>query len=278
MKLLIRFFNFYINASIHVALAVLALLEVTDFLLNIPADNFLNAFVFFGTIAAYNFVKYGVEAEKYILVATRYIKKIQVFSIICLLIALYSMFFLSKETLLFLLVMVALTGLYAIPVLPHTKNLRNLGGLKVFIVALVWAGTTVVLPAIAISKVILWDIIIETIQRFLIVLILLIPFEIRDLAYDSPDLKTIPQRFGVANTKVFGSFIVVVFFALTFLKESILPLDIIAKGVLFILLGFCMFITKRDQKKYYASFWIESIPIFWWVVISIFYYFFNPAF
>ncbi|QWX83040.1 hypothetical protein H0I23_11280 [Cellulophaga sp. HaHaR_3_176] len=278
MKLLIRFFNFYINASIHVALAVLALLEVTDFLLNIPADNFLNTFVFFGTIAAYNFVKYGVEAEKYILVATRYIKKIQVFSIICLLIALYSMFFLSKETLLFLLVMVALTGLYAIPVLPHTKNLRNLGGLKVFIVALVWAGTTVVLPAIAISKVILWDIIIETIQRFLIVLILLIPFEIRDLAYDSPDLKTIPQRFGVANTKVFGSFIVVVFFALTFLKESILPLDIIAKGVLFILLGFCMFITKRDQKKYYASFWIESIPIFWWVVISIFYYFFNPAF
>lgn len=270
MKLLKQIFDFYIDASIHVALAVLALLDVTDLLLDIPVDNYLNSFVFFGTISAYNFVKYGVEAEKYILVATRYHKNIQFFSVIALVIALYSMFFLSKETLLFLVGMAALTGLYAIPVLPRTKNLRNLGGLKIFIVALVWAGTTVVLPAIAISKIILWDIIIETIQRFLIVLILLVPFEIRDLVYDAPELKTLPQRFGVANTKIFGAFAVVIFYGLTFFKDTLSHLDIIAKGVLFLILGSCMLITKRNQEKYYASFWVESIPIFWWGLVSLF--------
>ncbi len=42
-------------------------------------------------------------------------------------------------------------------------------------------------------------------QRVLLVLAFLIPFEIRDLAYDKPELKTIPQRIGVTQTKIFGS-------------------------------------------------------------------------
>ena len=99
------------------------------------------------------------------------------------------------------------------------------------------------------------------------VLVLLIPFEIRDLAYDKPELKTIPQRIGVTKTKVFGSFLVLFFFFLTFLKDEITELELIAKGIFFLILGGLMFVTKRNQSKYFASFWVEVIPIFWWFVI-----------
>jgi len=264
MKFIKQLFDFYVDASIHVALAVLSLLHATDILLHIPIDHHLNLFVFFGSISAYNFVKYGVEAEKYILVASRYHKNIQFFSILALLIALYHSSFLSTDTLIFMMVMVVMTGLYAVPVLPHAKNLRNLGGLKIFIVALVWAGTTVVLPVVSNSTALYGDIIIETIQRFLLVLLLLIPFEIRDLAYDSPDLKTLPQRFGVTKTKLFGLFTLIVFYALTFLKDTLLGIDIIGKGLLFLTLVFFIVATKRHQNQYFASFWVEAIPIFWW--------------
>tara|TARA_R110000796_G_scaffold67449_2_gene154636 strand:+ start:64658 stop:65482 length:825 start_codon:yes stop_codon:yes gene_type:complete len=269
MKFLKQFFDFYIDASVHVALAVLSLLHATDILLDIPIDHHLNLFVFFGSISAYNFVKYGVEAEKYILVATRYHKNIQFFSIIALLIAIYHVTFLSKSTLFFMMIMVLMTGLYAVPVLPHAKNLRNLGGLKIFIVALVWAGTTVVLPAVSNSTNIYWDILIETIQRFLLVLILLVPFEIRDLAYDSLDLKTLPQRYGVTNTKFFAFFAIVIFYASTFLKDNLLFIDAIGKGLLFLILGGFIFFTKKNQKRYFSSFWVEAIPIFWWGILTL---------
>ena len=262
-----QLFDFYIDASVHVAFAVLALLEATFILLNIPAGIHLDLFVFFGTISAYNFVKYGVEAEKYILVATRYHKNIQFFSIVALLIALYNAFYLSNNALIFLCVMIFMTGLYAVPVLPHTKNLRNLGGLKIFIVALVWAGTTVLLPVYQINSIISWDVVIETIQRFVLVLILLVPFEIRDLAYDSPALKTLPQRFGVSSTRIIGSFGAIVFFALTFLKDNLQPIEAIGKGILFLCLGFTMLFTEKHQQRYFASFWVEAIPIFWWGVL-----------
>jgi len=274
MKLLKQFFNFYIDASIHVALAVVSLLYATDVLLNISIDIHLNFFVFFGTITAYNFVKYGVEAKKYVLVATPYHKYIQIFSIFCSLIAIYHLSFLDKNSWYFLLGILVLTGLYAIPVLPHAKNLRSLGGLKIFIVALVWAGTTVIFPAIKEGIVISWDVMIETVQRFLVVLILLVPFEIRDLAYDVPELKTLPQRFGVTNTKIYASFGVLLFYVLTFLKDTFLMVDVIGKGILFLVLGFTIFSTKRKQSRYFSSFWVEAIPIFWLGMLLLMQYFF----
>jgi len=265
MKFLKRLFDFYLDASIHVAFAVFALMEVTAILLNISIDSHLKFFVFFGTMTAYNFVKYGVEAKKYVMVANRYHKNIQFFSIIALLIAGYSAFYLNANEWYLMVVLFFLTGLYAVPLLPHTKNLRSLSGLKIFIVAVVWAGITVALPSFEKPNVIPWDVAIETIQRILLVLVLLVPFEIRDLKYDDEALKTLPQRFGVHKSLIFGGFSAIVLYGLTFLKEDLTPLDAISKGILFLILGHIMLYTKKNQSKYYASFWIEAIPIFWWI-------------
>ncbi len=264
-----QFFNFYLDASVHVAFAVFCLLKITELLLNISINHNLMYFIFFGTIACYNFIKYGVEAEKYILVANRYHKSIQILSFIALGITVYLGFFLSIKVWYGIAILMFLVGLYTLPVLPKAKNLRSYGWLKIFIVAIVWAGVTVLLPVLSVNMRLDVDIWVEIFQRFLVVLILLVPFEIRDLAYDSPSLRTIPQRFGVIHTKLATGLVVLVFFFSTWLKETITHLDLIAKGILFLSFGFLMLYTKGKQTRYFASFWVESIPIFWLMVIYI---------
>lgn len=264
MKWLKRIFDFYLDASIHVSFAIYALLQITFQTLNISYDYHLSFFIFFGSISCYNFIKYGVEAEKYILVANQYQKGIQLLSFIALGFALYHGYFLNFGVWAGVGILVLLTGLYALPVLPKAKSLRSWAGLKIFVVAMVWAGATVLLPVLSSHQLITWDIGIEIFQRFVLVLILLIPFEIRDLAYDNVELRTLPQRYGVTNTKILGGFATLVFFFSTFLINDLSIEALVSRGVLFLILGSMMFITKRNQSKYYASFWVEVIPILWW--------------
>ena len=269
MKVLQRIFDFYLDASIHVAFAVFSLVHITYITLNIPKDSHLCSFLFFSSIACYNFIKYGVEAKKYILVANQYHRSIQLLSLLCLVFAIYHSYFLNFRAYLGIAGLLVLTGIYALPVLPVSKNLRSWGALKIFVVALVWAGATVVLPILATTDLFTWDIYIETSQRFLFVIVLLVPFEIRDLAYDMPELKTLPQRFGVSNTKVFGAFAAILFFFSTFLKDEISEVELISKGVIFLCLGILMYVTKRNQTKYFASFLVESIPIGWLLLLLV---------
>lgn len=264
MQVLRRIFEFYLDTSIHVAFSILALIHVTCLTLNISVDAHLCWFLFFGSIACYNFVKYGVEAEKYILVADMHQKHIQWTSFVALGFAVYHGYFLSIQVYFIIAGVVALTGLYAIPVLPHLKNLRSLGGLKIFVVALVWAGSTVILPVIAAGQYITWDVRVETLQRFLLVLILLVPFEIRDLVYDSPELRTLPQRFGISGTKIIGACAILPFFLLTLLKDTVGPTALMANAILSLVLGILICTTKRNQNRYFSSFLVEAVPILWW--------------
>ncbi|MGB5481704.1 MAG: hypothetical protein WBM91_11550 [Eudoraea sp.] len=258
-----RIFNFYLDASIHVALAVISLVLITNLYLNIIPGQHLILFVFFGTIPSYNFIKYGVEAKKYILVKNSYHRQIQIFSFILLALAGYHFFFLSYAVWFICFVLALLVGLYALPVSSKHKNLRNSGILKVLLVALVWTGTTVVIPVISSTISFSWDIGLLILQQFILILILLIPFEIRDLEYDELNLKTIPQRIGVSQTKNLGLFLSLIFYLITFLKDDLSRLEIIGKTILFLILIIMLLMTRRNQSKYFASFFVESIPICW---------------
>ncbi|NHF58284.1 hypothetical protein FK220_002945 [Flavobacteriaceae bacterium TP-CH-4] len=264
-----RIFNFYLDASIHAALAVICLLYCTGLLLNILVDRHLAFFLFFGSISCYNFIKYGVEAEKYIRLANPYHKSIQVFSFMCLAIAFYHFYFLNIETWLGIAVLMVLTGFYALPVLPGSKNLRSLGVLKVLLVAVVWAGISVLLPVVAVKESPSWDIFIETTQRFLMVFVLLVPFEIRDLRYDAKELGTLPQRFGVMNTKRIGMLAILLFLLLIFFRDVVIQFELLGKSIMAFMLATALLMTHKDQNRYFASFWVEAIPIGWYVSLLV---------
>lgn len=58
MKIFRQVLDFYITTSIHVAVAVFSLVQITKIELNIPSNVNLDCFIFFGTISGYIFLKY----------------------------------------------------------------------------------------------------------------------------------------------------------------------------------------------------------------------------
>lgn len=276
MKRLKPLFDFYINSSIHVALAVLAMTYVTLLELNLPTDWGLLFFVFFSSITGYNFVKYFGLAKFHHRRLATWLKIIQVFSLVCFLLMLWFALQLKLLTLVYIAVFAMVTFLYAIPFLPRhlfmdqQKNLRDIGGLKVYVIAMVWAGVTVLLPALNNNLRFSTDVWIMAGQRFILVMLLMLPFEIRDLQYDSLKLSTIPQKIGVKNTKIMGLLMGVLFFILEFLKDEVsYKLIIMTLAVTLVILIFIAF-SNKSRSDYFSSFWVESVPILWLMLHLIF--------
>lgn len=263
MRTLKAIFNFYLDASIHVAVAVISMTGVTFHLLESSSDINLLGFIFFSVIVCYNFIKYGVEAYKYLIVSNVYHKVIQIFSFVSFAFAIYFLVQLDEQIWVATIVLGVLSALYAVPLLPRAKNLRNLAGLKIYIVAFVWAGFSVLLPILDANMTLDWDFAVTFIQRMLLVLVLILPFEIRDMQWDDKKLRTLPQVLGVKNTVRLGIGLTLIFFLLTFLKDELHQQEIALRAILCLALILVLLSGKRLQSKYFVMFWVESIPIFW---------------
>ena len=267
MKGLKLFLNFYINSSIHGGLAVYVFVRITEQYLQIPYNENFDFFVLFGTITGYNFVKYAGVAKLHHKSLTKNLKIIQVFSFLCFLTMCYYGLQIPVTTLLYILPFTLLTVLYAVPFLSgFHKTLRQVSFLKVIVVAVVWAGFTVLIPNVAAGKGISLDVVLLLLQRLLIVIVLILPFDIRDVKYDAISLQTIPKKIGIEKTKRVGLGLMV--FAL--LIEYGVNANNISKNVFmiffFLVLVFLMR-SKTNQSKYYSSFWVESLPIIWWLLL-----------
>lgn len=271
MQTLKRFLDFYINSSIHVALAVTCLMWLTYKNFDLTLDENLLFFTFFSTISSYNFVKYFGLAKFHHRSLSRWLKHIQIFSFLCFIPLLYFAFQLQQTTLLYLGGLGVVTFFYAIPLLPkkffiQAGKLRAISGFKIYIIAFVWAVTTVIVPFINQDVTISNDVILTAIQRFLYVLIAMLPFEIRDLQYDSIKLSTIPQRIGIKLTKMIGLILCTAFFGLEFFKKFLYNDQITVLFIVTVLLGVFLIFSRVKQSKYYSAFWVEAIPIVWLVL------------
>ncbi|MBR9757724.1 MAG: hypothetical protein GYB39_06550 [Algicola sp.] len=273
MQMLKQSFDFYLNSSIHVALNAVALSWVTGITFHLPVDGAVLWFVFFASVTGYNFVKYSGLAKFHHRQLANWLRAIQVFSLFCFVAMLVCFFKLRSQTWWYVLGVAAMTFLYAVPFLPQKYvldkhgNLRNIGGLKVYIIALVWAVVTVVLPLVNGRYIFDFDCLITLVQRFVFVLVLMLPFEIRDLQFDSLKLATIPQRIGVLKTKVLGSLSLVVFCLLEFVKDDVSFRLVVPMLVISVItLGFLWF-SKGNQGRYYCAFWVEGIPMMWLLLL-----------
>ncbi|MBR9844714.1 MAG: hypothetical protein GYB35_00740 [Algicola sp.] len=275
MRALKTVFDFYINSSIHVALAIVAMVCVTYLEFDVSMDSNLLSFIGFASITGYNFVKYFGLAKFHHRSLSGRLKAIQIFSLFCFLAMCFFAFRLNTASLIAILAFGVVTFLYAIPLLPNRffvdkkKKLRSISGLKIYIIALVWSGVTVCLPLINNTHELHDDVLITAAQRFIIVIILMLPFEIRDLNYDSLKLSTIPQRIGVRQTKVAGFLLSLVVVILEYFKDDINRSHLQSLVVIVIVsLVFIKFSTQQ-QGKYYSAFWVESLPIFWLILLLV---------
>lgn len=271
MKWLRRIFNFYLNSSIHVSLGVVALVIVTYRTLNISCDKNLLFFIFFASITGYNFIKYSSLAKLHHRSLTESLRVIQIFSLISFVAMGYFIFKLSQSVLLACVIFGGCTLLYALPIFSRKRNLRSFYGAKMYTIAFVWAGVTVLLPVLQNELPISVDAWISFVQRFLFVTIITLPFDIRDLRYDvKEDINTIPKRLGVKGAKRLGIVLVFLFFILEYGKDQLVTIHLLSAVLISILSIILLLVSSDKQSKYYASFFVEGLPMMWVGLLSLF--------
>lgn len=261
---------FYIESSLHVALAVYALICITFLKLGIPYDGPVAYFGFFGTIVGYNFVKYDELARVKKVVLTPTFKTIIGLSFIAGLATFYYFLELQTKTKWIGFIALFITIIYTLPFFPRKQNMRNWSGVKIYLVAIAWVIVTVVLPVFDSNHAFDIVVLLKCLQRFIFVFVLLLIFEIIDLQFDSKKLQTIPQRIGIKLTKYLAYLLLVIFIAMDFLKPNISQIHLMTTISIAILIAVFTFFANGNRNKYYTSFWVESIPLFWLLLLLVF--------
>lgn len=264
-----KIFDFYINSSIHVSIATSALVLITYFFAQTKIDFTVLSFVFLGTLVSYNAIKYGdfILKKKQMKPSLKLIIYITIVSFIIEIVLFFTLNFLSQLGAVFFAL---LSLFYFFPIKKANKNLRNLAGIKIYIVSFCWAGVTLLLPLLNANVAFQDDFYFKFLQRFVLTLLLILIFEIRDLKYDDLHLKTVPQTIGIAKTKQFIYFLLIVFYVLEFFKNHTYSNQWLVNLILVALLFLLTFFVNENKSKYYTLFWVESITILWCLLIFIF--------
>jgi hypothetical protein len=267
MKVLKQLLDFYLNCSIHTALLCYVMVRITFHIFHIQYDESMALFAFFGTIVGYNFVKYDalVRVKKKPLGSS--LKFIALISLVSFLMVGYYFFQLKRITQIVSFGILAITILYTLPFFPNRRNARNWAGVKIYMVAICWVGATLVLPLINAEIPFSSDFFIKCIQRFILFFVMILVFEIIDLANDDSHLQTVPQTIGVKRTKILGLSLLVPFCLLEYLISTFNYADFFINIIMVLMLSLFIVFANVNRSKYYTIIWVESVPIFWWLML-----------
>lgn len=266
-----KILDFYINSSLHVALSAFALVLMTQYFFEVKDDFSVAFFTFFGTVVGYNFVKYDAITRLNRSQIKKELKTIVFLSFISLLACFYFFTQLSWMSKISAFAFFGLTLLYTLPFFPNKQNARNWKGVKIYIVGITWVGVTVILPLVEAEIQFSTDVLLMAVQRFLLIFSMVLVFDIVDVKQDDIHLQTVPQKIGVEPTKKLGYVLLLLLLISEFFytnNHHFLPFffKLLVCGTIAIFL----FFANENRSRYYASFWLESVPILWWLVLVIF--------
>ncbi len=261
--------SLYLNGSIHVSLSVLALIQMTFYFCQLPFDPVVSIMGFTGTLFSYNFIKYGNYVMSHKGTFSSNLKIIILQSVLSLFVASLCFFFLNTKAQLASIVLFFLAFLYAIPIHKSVSNLRNLAGLKVYLVCFSWATMTLIIPVLNAGLDIDLDVVIKFIQRFILIFILMGIFEIVDLSVDSVSLRTLPQTLGINKTKIILALLLVPFFVIELFKDNYQVQQAYNNIVVVLVTLFFIYKATPYRSQFFTLFWVESIPILWYLIVLI---------
>lgn len=150
---------------------------------------------------------------------------------------------------LFLFGMMLVAVLYVIPIRGFV--LRELPGLKAILVAVVWTGFIVAFPMMNEHQPIQLHFK-ELMAFFCYFLALTIPFDIRDLKYDKPAQRTIPQLAGTLGSKVVSILLLGVFVLIIANINTEMRYNVIFYAGL-LTSGLLIFFTKPNRPEWYFA-------------------------
>lgn len=216
--MLLRPLKILIETNLFIAIAAVCFMLANAMLLNISITDlkFLSLQIFFSTwfvyqISRWIYYKNGEYTNKEELVV-QWFEKYPVFNKITIygsgILAIVFTFFLQLKTIVVLIFVGGISVLYPIPVLKVfgiQTRLRDFPFVKIFLIALVWSVTSVVLPALEsqLSFHERRDVFVLLITQFIFILFITLPFDINDAEVDKQsNIKTIPSVLGIKSSKI----------------------------------------------------------------------------
>ncbi len=271
MTILKKIFEFYILSNLHVAIAILSFTYLTMYEFNISEYQIM-IFNFLATFITYNFIRYYAfeTLNNYTKQWLRNNKIIMLLLIFFSSIWLIQIFLSLKITTQLLLIPLIFASFFYVVPLPYFQlKLRHIASIKLFLIALTVTGATVALPLIQNNIESSSNSIIVYVQRFLFVLAVTIPFDIRDVKNDNSDLRTLPQLIGVVKSKIIGVISLILFLILELFKQPLSIESIIITAFITIVSLIFLKYSNENRKFYYTAFWVEAIPVFWMISLII---------
>jgi len=174
------------------------------------------AFAFFGTFATYNFHRLvRNKIFKRAAIDTRrvaWLSNNRKLLIVCCALSgtlAVGIFFFLPVTITSLWILAGaafVVGFYAIPIPGTNISLRQLSTMKNVWICVVWC-VLLIIPLVSREKTIIWS---DVMHVGLFAFVQIIPFDIRDVEYDPPHMRTVPQVLGVFYARVFGTVLMAV--------------------------------------------------------------------
>ena len=271
MQFIVKILDFLVASNVYVSLGVVSLTLLSLDIRQIEQPNLL-WFVFFATLFVYNFIRL-VNVHSIISSSESIRHQIiyrfrKFFWIVCVASALIGFYFFTT---IYDSIFLPLIGLgfvsiiYGLPICKYGSNLfrlRDVPGLKIFLIAFVWSYVTEGLPALINDEPVYY---LALLERFLFVFAITIPFDIRDVNYDASHLATIPQYFGVNSAKwmaliaIFSSELIL-FYRFFFIDD----LNLIGAIAIYITYEFSFLLIYRCHlysKERYFTICVEGMSI-----------------
>lgn len=272
MQILKQSFAFYVFSNIHVGIAAYCLTKISFLQFDITNQPLAN-FVFFSTVLSYNFIRLFQldKLNSMMVIWIRANKRpLIVLNSLALVGSIYYFFNFRSSEIIVLLPFLLATIFYVFPFKKKFAGLRNVPGLKLFLIAITWVGLTLFLPLFSAEVHTSQYVYIAMSQRFLFILAITIPFDIRDAQFDLPELNTLPQVLGVNTSKIIGilalGLVVGLDTLIPYTNSNFFPINFFMMGLSMMMVAFSG--MKRD--RFYTAFWIESLPIGWYILYLFF--------
>jgi 4-hydroxybenzoate polyprenyltransferase len=283
----LKLLNFIINTNIFISLAAVVFTLQTQILLGLEPQLHPYLFIiFFATIFEYNlhrlitilhnpdalddhkhsWVKKNTTAF-YILVAA------SVAGFLCAVL-------LAKPLVLLVLFPIGLITLfYSLPVFKNKKTifrLREIPGLKIILISIVWSASTILLPIVQsgihfpaphVAAMLL--------ERFIFVFAITLPFDIRDMKPDqSSGLKTIPLWIGEQNSLRFAALLLFLFACLSCIHYTLTGQSFVIPALVLSALSTLFFITNKKIRavSHYHYFVLDGTMLLQGALVYLSYY------
>lgn len=271
MQFIVKILDFLVASNVYVSLGVVSL-TLLSLDIRHKEHPILLCFVFFATLFTYNFIRL---VNVHFIISTSNSLRHQIiysyrrfFWFVCAISAVIGFYFFVPISQFIFLPIIGLGFVSIIYGLPINKNrfhlfrLRDVPGLKIFLIAFVWSYVTEGLPALINGEPLYY---LALFERFLFIFAITIPFDIRDVNYDSSYLTTIPQYFGVNTAKLMALFAILsselILFYRFFFNDDFNLIGVIVLYITYEFSSILIYKCHVDSNDRYFTFGVESMSI-----------------